>query len=236
MSRSKRSLATEFVIVTLGVGLALGADSAVERYRDRAAARNALAAVRRDVGADIDQLAGRLGRLEEGFEARRRLSAFAEDRAEIQDSVRFVDDLTLLLDYLTFDANTAAIEALKSSGRIDLISNDELREALLDYLNSVENTAEGDVARRHAILGYSEGLLPRLVEGTEWSGRGRSEADRRAWAAGALNSRVMKESGALRELLLLTSSPLGWQSFLYRRALAEAEELAQLLDNEIGAG
>jgi hypothetical protein len=236
MSKSRRSVVIEFVIVTLGVALALAADSAVERYRDQAAAQSALVAVRRDVGADIEALGGRLDRLRNGFEARRRLTAVAVDEAEIQDSVLFVDDLSLLVDYLTFDASTAAVEGLRSSGRFDLIANAELREALLEYLNAVENVAEADVARRQAILIYSERLLPRLFEGTEWKGRlGRSELERRAWASGALNGTVIRESGALRELLLLTESPLGWQGFLYRQTLEEAETLARLLDEEIGA-
>jgi hypothetical protein len=228
-------LVTEFVIVTLGVAVALAADSAVERYRERAAAQSALAAVRRDVAADIESLGDRLGRSEDGLEARQRLMAVAMDQAEIQDSVLFVDDLILQLEYLTFDANTAAVEALKSSGSLDLIANAELREALLEYLNQVENVAEVDAARRQATLGYSERLLPRLVEGPEWTGRGWPELERRAWAADALNSAFMRESGALRELLLLTGSLLGWQRFFYRDLLEQAEALARLLDEAIGA-
>ena len=182
MSRSKSSLATEFVLITLGVGLALAADSAAERYRDRALARDALVAVQRDVRADIQELVERIEDIDSMRVSRRRLGAVAGGAAGIRDSVQFIDDLAEVAEYLTFDARTAAFDALTSSGRLDLVANEELREGLLDYVNFVENVAEADVARRQAILGYAERLIPRLVRGISWRGRPAtsSELERRA--------------------------------------------------------
>ena len=45
---------------------------------------------------------------------------------------------------------------------------------------------------------------------------------------------AIQESDALRQLLLLTESPRGWQSFFYRGLLEDAQMLLVLLDDELG--
>jgi tetraacyldisaccharide-1-P 4'-kinase len=159
-----------------------------------------------------------------------------KDRTEVQDTVLFLDDLALVAEYLTFDASTATVEALKSTGKLDLIPNGDVREGLLNYLNRVENVAEGDVERRRAILAHVPRLMPRLVTGpSRRPALSLSEADRRTVAAGLLRGPALPDFSALRELLLLTEEHHLFQRFLYRGVRDHAQELAQLLADELEA-
>jgi hypothetical protein len=230
-------LATEFVIVTLGVALALAADSAVDRYRERSLANEALVAVQRDLEEDIDQLDVRIPRLDSMGIFQDYLTTYVGGEFEVQDSVGFLRALSRVTLYLTFDANTAAVEGLRSNGRLDLVAGDELRSALLEYVNEVENVAEMDVQQRAVALANRARLTPILINGTSWPVVFlEDDRENRRRAATALNGVAMRDSDALRELLLVAEQLLWWQSLRYRALREDAQRLADLLSAAIGSG
>lgn len=221
----------------MGVALALAADSAVDRYRERSLANEALVAVQRDLKEDIDQLDDRIPRLDSMGIRQQHLATFIGGESQVQDSVAFLQNLVGVTLYLTFDANTAAVEGLRSTGRLDLVSNDELQAALLVYLNEVENVAEMDIQQRSVALENRARLTPILINGTRWpvvSFEDNEENRRRA--ATALNGAAMRDSDALRELLLVAEQLRWWQSRQYRVLREEAQRLADLLSAELPPG
>ncbi len=87
MSPRLRSSLSEFLVVALGVAVALAADSAVERRIQAALANEALAAVYEDLGNDIAQLdTFRLPWLEDQTEARAGLGRWMESSEPIPDT------------------------------------------------------------------------------------------------------------------------------------------------------
>ncbi|MFQ5744866.1 MAG: hypothetical protein ACE5HV_14940 [Acidobacteriota bacterium] len=166
MTKRLRSVSAEFVIVVLGVLVALAADSAMDRLRERHTRLSVLEAVRRDVVEDLAQLdARRLPFIERQRRAREYLSAFLQADQPIGDSVAFVQAVVLVGSYQTFDGNTAAIEDLTSTGTLRLIRDPRLRSRILDYYNVVEDVEEVDQAYRAAVLDHVWLLNPRIVGG-----------------------------------------------------------------------
>lgn len=239
----KSKVVREFVIVVLGVLVALAADSAVELRRERSSAFDALDAIRRDVAADVAQLESRARRQgDRGLEARTALEEFLTSEAAITDSIQFLRDVHRVSFYQTFDPNTAAIEALISDGRISLIENSEVREAILSYRTQVQDLSNLEAETRPVALELQARLVPRLFVGLVWSSHwteialgGDSDSLRRA-AAGALNGAAIRESGALRELLVASAWPFQLQADQYGRLLEEARGLLTTLDDLLGSG
>ena len=232
-----RSIVAEFVIVVLGVLVALAADSAVERRRERAAAYEALAAIRRDVAADAAQLEGRIrNQVERGQQARARLELFLTSGSEIVDSVQFLRDIDRVSFYQTFDPNTAAMEGLVNSGKLELIESPQLRSAILEYQNDVEDIIRFEGPARAASLQLEARLLPQLVSGLVLSTyrdvimRGSDLETVRSVAARSLDSDRIRRSDALRELLVSTARFFNAQRGQYGGALNEANNLVEMLD------
>jgi hypothetical protein len=156
----------EFLIIVVGVLVALAANSAMDQYRQRQSELEAPGALRRDITEDLNQL-DRFWtpRLDDQVNARMRPETFRSSSTPIVDSDQFVRDVGLVSIYATFAPNTAAIEDLINRGRLGLIDNKQLRYALLAYFNEIENIAEFDVIHRAYFLDLSGRLGPKIVVG-----------------------------------------------------------------------
>jgi hypothetical protein len=231
----------EVAVVVLGVLVALAADSAVELRRERSSAYDALDAIRRDVAADVEQLEYRLeAQSDRGVEARAALEEFLIGGVALTDSIQFLRDVHRVSFYQTFDPNTTASEALIADGRISLIENREVREAILSYRRQVQDLANLEAETRPIVLELQASLVPRIVAGLVWSAHwdelaegGDSDKLRQA-AAVALNGPAIRDSGALRELLVATAWPSRLQAGEYHRLLEEAGALHGVLDELLG--
>lgn len=246
MKRLRSSLAGEFVMIVLGVLVALAADSALERRRLRDKAHEALRALREDIRGDVRDLESywepSLTRQED---ARTRLSAFLRNGDRITDSLRFVQDVRETASYTTFDPRTSAIEELKSTGGLGLIEDDALRSGILDYQNAVENIAEFDVLHRALFLELYADLATKVVEGlalpesfvaeVPGADSGAELAAREA-AAVALDARAIRSSGDLSRLLAATGQPFAIKADRYRNLRGEGIRLLAMLDAILGGG
>lgn len=244
MKRLRGSLAVEFVMIVVGVLLALAADSALERRRLREDARGALEALRQDIQSDVIALESywepELSRQEH---ARTRLAAFLRVTGPIVDSVQFVRDVGDVASYATLDANTSAIEELKNSGGLSLIGNRALRTSILDYLNSVENIAEFDVLHRALFLELYAEVATQVVRGlalpagfeadNDLGGADAPERARRA-AARALDAAAIRSAGDLEKLLAATGQPFLIKANQYRALHDRGVALLAELDDELG--
>jgi len=231
----------EFAIVVVGVLVALAADSAVELRKERSSAYDDLDAIRRDVSADVVQLEGRVqGQAARGVEARAALEGFLKGEVALTDSIQFLRDLHRVSFYQTFDPNTAATEALIADGRISLIENGEVREAILSYRTKVQDLVKMETETRPIVLELQARLVPRIVAGLVWSAHWvelafiRDSNELRQAAAVALNGPAIRESEALRELLVATAWPTQLQALEYRGLLEDARVLQAALDGSLG--
>lgn len=240
MTKRLRSVSAEFVIVVLGVLVALAADSAIDELRERDTRLSALEAVRRDVVEDLAQLDDRrLPFVEEQRTAREYLTAFLEGDQPIGDSVAFVQSVMLVGSYQTFDGSTAGIEDLTSTGTLRLIRDRQLRGRILDYYNVVEDVREVDQAYRAAVLDHVWLLNPRIVGGVALARGVESsllDADvglLRGAASTALDARLIRDDGALRELLVGTARGTAGQAMNYVRLRAAGQEMLDVLESAI---
>jgi hypothetical protein len=227
----RRSLVTEFVVIVLGVLVALAADAALERARERESAHEALEAVLRDLVADSISIADHLVRIDGRVSARARLGHFLSAEAEVQDSLAFLSDIQRATLYITFDANTAAFRDLTGSGRLRLVDDPALRNQLLTYYNWVENGAALDETFRATVLDAATRFLPRVVGSLVWDPAAleNDEARIRSAAATAFDAGEIHRSGALREWLITTSVPFVGQSLTYGNIAEKGTVLIQLL-------
>jgi len=234
-------MSAEFIVVVVGVLVALAADSAMDGVRERAVRLEALQAVRGDVTADLAQLdTYRLAFIDEQRRAHEDLRAFLADDRPIADSVAFVRDVWLVGSYQTFDANTAAVEDLKSTGTLRLIHDAELRTRILTYYNIVEDVVEVDAVHRAATLNHVWSLGPKIVGGVALARTIESrflnlDSDlERAAAATALDARRIRDDDALRELLVGAARGLAGQTMNYARLRTNGQALLDALEAAIG--
>jgi hypothetical protein len=236
------AIAVQFVTIVVGVLVALAADSALERRRLRQATVEALQALRTDVQSDLRQLdeywEPRLALQEE---ARTHLTAFLRGTEPISDSLQFVRYVREVATYTTLDPNTAAIEELKSSGRLGLIEDGTLRSEILGYLNAVENIAEFDVLHRALFLELYANLGTSVVGGLAFPTSYRSDFiddgalnAARAEAATALDAAAIRSNDDLRRLLAATGQPFMIKATRYRALRADAEDLLAALSVALG--
>lgn len=240
MPNRLRSIATEFVIVVVGVLVALAADSWMDGVRQSDARTAALAALRRDIAEDLAQLDTlRLPFLDAREEGRRFLLTVAADDRPLEDSVRIVQAIVTLGSYQTFDANTTAIDYLTSTGALQLIDDPDLLSSILTYYNSVEDVSELDALYRADAIASASARAGLLVRGEasaaaldlRW--RRATHEDLRAASATALDARVLRGEEGLPRFLNERHPSLVAQAASYPRLRREADRALESLDREL---
>jgi hypothetical protein len=173
-------------------------------------------------------------------EARAHLRAFLGGTHAISDSLQFVRYVREVASYATLDPNTAAVEELKSSGRLGLIEDPSLRDGILGYLNAVENIEEFDVLHRALFLDLYASLGTSVVGGLALplSFRadfiGESVEAARAEAATALDAAAIRSGDELRRLLAATGQPFTIKADRYRALRTAAQDLLSALTEALG--
>lgn len=230
-------------MVVIGVLVALAADSAMERVRQGDERLAALEALRRDIAEDLEQLdSERLPFLAAREAARRTLRRVAFGDQPLEDSVEIVVSIGLVGSYRTFDANTAAIDYLTSTGNLQLIENEILRSAILTYYNSVEDVAQLDVLYRADAIASVLRWVGVLVGGeasslsldVDW--KREKPMTLRVAAARALDAGVLRAEGGLAQFLNERHPSLVVQAVSLPRLRREAEAVLELLDHEVSGG
>jgi hypothetical protein len=244
MQKRTRSLVAEFVVVVVGVLVALAADSAMDRVRENDDRRAALESLRRDVLADLAELDNEeLPFLADQDEARVLLETLLGGQEAIHDSVRIVTSITILGMYPTFDPNTAAIDYLTSTGRLELIEAESLRSSILGYYNSIENFAELDAHHAAAAIAsearWAGVLVGALATSAYYDVRWRdADPDElRRESARALDAASLRSSDRLRRFLVERTPPLDSRAAGYTRLRSAGVSLIEMLDQTLdGAG
>jgi len=229
-----------FVVVVLGVFIALAVNSAVDRKREQRATYTALEELRGDIAADLTQWERQYARLEAQSESYRRLMTFLSGTGPITDAYQFVEDVQDISTYLTMDFNDTALEQLISTGHLRYISNKELRDALLDYRLMERRIREFDPLHRSYFLGVYERHAAQVAGGLALPyryrvlGGGMTEEEARAEAERVLDAEEIRSSDHLRQLVVATHAPWGNKALQYGYGKDKAERLLTLLDAELG--
>lgn len=238
MARTSGRVTAEFMIVVIGVLVALAADSAMDRLGEKEAGRTALQALHHDWSEDLAMLdTFRLPRLEERERAWARLAGFLSSSDPIGDSLQFIGDVQISSTYFTFDASTTAIEQLRSTNTLRLIEDEVLRERLLAYYTMVEkDLPQLDAIHRAATLDVAGRLLPDIIGGLAHPSvfearllEGDMEVAR-AQAAQALDAEAIRSGDALRRLLVATAVPFRSKRIMYLRARSDVHALVEYLE------
>ncbi|MHC5065243.1 MAG: hypothetical protein ACYTG5_14850 [Planctomycetota bacterium] len=214
---------TQFAIIVTGVLVALAADSAWERYRDRQVAYSTLELLLDDMKREAGTFEHYWVELHDNCAAaRKRLERFLDGGDERVDPYQFVQDLILVSSYFDHDPRDATLEELRNSRGFGLIENAQLRAAILDYVQELGNVAEFDRVYRAHVVEVAGRTLPRIVNGLALTAGFRSlhdgftspklVAEARTAAEDSLDVASIREGDALRELLIATE-----QSFLVQR-------------------
>lgn len=128
MTRKLQRYGLELVIVFLGVSLSLAAEGWRENRADARAEEASLVRLRGDLGLDQSDMRGNAGRAETGLRAARWL-------IENSSGVHAPDSVSAALTSMGlcsfFVPYTSEYTALKSSGRLSLISNAPIRESIV---------------------------------------------------------------------------------------------------------
>jgi hypothetical protein len=150
-------LVLELVVLFVGITASLAANEWRQAIGRRDEERRALIGLRDDLRSDSAYLDGRLKVADGMIAAYGRLLAPAAD-APPADSVDLYMDAAI--SYLTFARRDNTYEALKQTGRTDLIGDEVLRGMVINLYNRVYlNATEWDAINRQFVL---ERMIPYL--------------------------------------------------------------------------
>ena len=137
---------TEIFVIVAGVLIALGADSWWTDRQEVAEESEILRAIEVDVARSQELLDRHFRRLESGLEALRILGEGVTGDAGSLDNAALSEMLLVgLWDLGRMNVQMSAYEEIKSSGRLRLISDPELRRSLAEYETSLTRARQREV-------------------------------------------------------------------------------------------
>lgn len=154
-------------MIVLSILLAFGIDAWWDEAQDRREERLALLALHEEFRANLSHLSA-------AHEVHR---AFAADLTRLEallaaspsgESLEVVDSLLVpLISFRTPDPATGTLNTLLASGRIDLIRDQELQQALAGWPSEIANAAEDEVKVRDFVF---DRLIPGLAGHADLTG------------------------------------------------------------------
>jgi len=122
----------EIVVIVIGISLAIGAERWVEHTRESKEAKRVMTRMVAELARDSSDLELNIKYLNRAAVADSLLTEWSQGRLELEnDSIAVYTNNSLL--YTWFASNTAEVEALKGSGKLHLIENEELLSKLLKH-------------------------------------------------------------------------------------------------------
>lgn len=139
--KGTRFAVTELFVIVAGILVALSIDEWRSDMADNRLEREYLEAIRADLASDLDELELIRSEIKARREAAEILIAIDETNMPrtVAGQVDFVYQIHRAGMLRTFSPSRASIEDLTSTGNLKLIRDRELRKALIDYYNQVED-------------------------------------------------------------------------------------------------
>ncbi len=144
---------TESVLIVVSILLALSADAWLDSRKQAAELDGQLASLARDFQTMLERVDASYHAANRGVEAGRQLSVLMQEDSVI-DPDRARERLWYLVFYEVFTPGVGAYQALISSGNLELLENDELKQDLADFYGSFE-----DVRASEQLLLDTQGVV-----------------------------------------------------------------------------
>jgi len=218
----------EVLLIVIGVSIALGVNAWYEHRLDRINEREYLCRLYKDISDDINRFDGFATRLEKKAETLKDLLLETDESLMARSLTALADDLARSDTVSLTAIQTVTFDDLRSTGRLVLLRNANVRAALADYYRRYELMSQ--------IFAESHGPYKRILAGAI---PGQAEFDRRingkpiertALLRGLQNLRSHSEfEPAVNAELSYTAGLLDWT----RNFQTDAKELAKLLGGDI---
>jgi len=122
----------EIIVIVIGISLAIGAERWVEHARETKEAKRVMTRMIAELARDSSDLEFNIFYVNRAAVADSLLTEWSQGRLELEnDTIAVYANNSLLTTY--FASNTAEVEALKGSGKLHLIENEELLSKLLKH-------------------------------------------------------------------------------------------------------
>jgi hypothetical protein len=232
-------LAAEFVVIVVGVLVALGVESWAQDRRDRAQETEYLARLLDDVRFDLAELALVDSVSRVGLETSRRISTPAV--VDTMAPSRVVSAVFVTANVRVPDLSRATFQELINSGQIELIRSDSVRRALASYDRTITELSGGwnlfaPGLRRWYAARIPQEIHQRFAEAPECS-RGSERRisafpvpctfDLGGWSPEGLRAEVRAEAG--QRIFRMAGHNYAAHAFFTSLLQAEARELEAVL-------
>jgi len=133
---------SEGAVIVGSILLAFAIDAGWDAYRERADEQAVLASLEAEFTSNLETLE-RVIRRHEGFAARAaELEAMSDDAVRAIPAERIEDYERAMGQWMTFEPRGGVLSSLVGDGQLGLIRNDSLRDALVEWLQRLDDSAE----------------------------------------------------------------------------------------------
>lgn len=135
-------LVAEGTVIILSILLAFAIDAAWARNQLRQDERDALVSLEADFIASLEQVDSVIARYESGRQFIATLAELSEDSVRALPQTTISETMLATSNPWTFDPVLGTVDALVGAGRLGILRDTHLREALTSFRNFVEDTEE----------------------------------------------------------------------------------------------
>lgn len=215
----------ELFLIFVGVLAALAVENFRQLAQEKRAEQVYLLGFRDAIRADTAMIKSEIQRCYLKLKASSELLKLADSR-QVASEEEFEEMITLVIMLINPTYETAIYEELKASGNIQIVSSEELRNAIISYYVLVDRTNEFYMASITE-FGYNE-LFTDLIDTEEF-------ALERPFSQTVIIDRLRKSQEGKRYLQRLQKRIITLHNSLFYTQLPRAHDLLDKLNRELGA-
>lgn len=140
--RSAKGLIVEVVAIVLSILLAFAIDAWWDERQERAEEREILESLYVEFEANRDEAASVISIHEVAVQSVATLMELRQEEILVLSAEEVEQQMRFFANPRTFDAVRGSVDALTSSGKLGILRDRELREALTTFVNIIEDAAE----------------------------------------------------------------------------------------------
>lgn len=137
-----KGLVVEGVAIVLSILLAFAIDAGWDERKERAEEREVLESLSIEFEANRDEVASVISTHERAIQSVAKLMELREDEILALPAEAVAEMIRFLANPRTFDAVRGSVDALTSSGKLGILQDRELRQALTTFVNILDDAVE----------------------------------------------------------------------------------------------